>query len=82
MKSGTSIVTVRNTAGQPTSITDPNGVISNLAYDPRGRLTTTTVSPGASQSVTTIDYDAAGQVIKVTAPMAPTCNTLGVRHAA
>jgi RHS repeat-associated protein len=61
-------VTAWNGAGQPTSITDPNGIVTNLAYDVRNRLTTVTVNPGASQAVTTMEYDAAGQVTKVTAP--------------
>ncbi|MCA3561466.1 MAG: RHS repeat protein, partial [Aestuariivirga sp.] len=61
-------ITARDTAGRPLSITDPNGVVTAMAYDPRGRLATVTVNPGAAQARTLIAYDAAGQVTRVTAP--------------
>ncbi|MFZ5929834.1 MAG: DUF6531 domain-containing protein [Pseudomonadota bacterium] len=51
-------ITALNGRGQPLSITDPNGVVSNLAYDARGRLTAVTVDPGAAQTVTSLTYDA------------------------
>jgi YD repeat-containing protein len=63
----TTINTV-NGRGQPTQITDPNGIVTNLAYDVQGRLLTATVNPGASQAVTTMTYDAVGNITKITRP--------------
>jgi RHS repeat-associated protein len=60
--------TTWNGRGQPTSLTDPNGVITRLAYDERGRLTGITADPGADQALTSIDYDAAGDIVKITRP--------------
>jgi RHS repeat-associated protein len=57
-----------NGRGQPTQITDANGVVTNLTYDNQGRLKSITVNPGAGQAVTSIDYDAIGQVTRVTRP--------------
>jgi YD repeat-containing protein len=50
--------------GHPTQIKNPNGLISALAYDARGRLTTRT----AGSHVTAYTYDAAGQLTGVTRP--------------
>jgi RHS repeat-associated protein len=61
-------VNTKNFRGQPTQITDPNGIISNLTYDMQGRLLTVTVNPGANQAVTTMTYDAVGQITKITKP--------------
>ena len=55
-------------AGRPTSIQGPDGVNTALTYDPRGRVSTLTLNPGASQSQTAFTYDAAGDVIQVTRP--------------
>jgi YD repeat-containing protein len=52
-------------AGRPTSIQDENGVNTSLAYDARDRLATITVNPGAAQAVTTLTYDAAGNVTQL-----------------
>lgn len=46
------------------SITDANGALTTLTYDTRGRLTGRTVAGEA----TSYDYDAAGELIKVTRP--------------
>lgn len=51
-------------AGRLTSATDPNGVVTSYAYDPLGRLKTTTVGT----EVTTMGYDKAGQLISVQFP--------------
>ncbi|MFO1121921.1 MAG: RHS repeat-associated core domain-containing protein [Hyphomicrobiales bacterium] len=61
-------ISSRNPRGLPTTLIDENGIATTLAYDIRGRLTTVTVNPGANQSVTAIEYDAASQVTKITAP--------------
>ncbi|MEQ1711797.1 MAG: DUF6531 domain-containing protein, partial [Hyphomicrobium sp.] len=57
-----------NARGQPTRITDPNGVITDLTYDFQGRLKTTTVNPGTAAAVTTLDYNAVGDITKITRP--------------
>jgi YD repeat-containing protein len=49
---------------RPLSITDPNGVVTTLAYHPRGWLTSRTVGGEA----TNYTYDAVGQLTRVTLP--------------
>jgi len=61
-------VTAVNGRGQPTSVTDPNGVVTNLAYDSEGRLTTMTVDPSGLSATTTIAYNAAGDITQITRP--------------
>ncbi|HLD66208.1 MAG TPA: RHS repeat protein, partial [Pseudomonas sp.] len=48
--------------GQPQTVTDANGVVSSLTYTPQGWLKTVSVAG----SVTAFDYDAVGQILKVT----------------
>lgn len=48
--------------GRPLSISDPNGVVTSLSYDARGRLTQSSVGGEA----TAYRYDAAGQLIQIT----------------
>ena len=50
--------------GQPLTLQDPNGLITQLAYDPRGRL----LSRNTGGETTAYSYDAAGQVLKITHP--------------
>jgi RHS repeat-associated protein len=50
--------------GRPLSITDPNGVTSQLTYDPRGRV----ISRTASGRTWTFQRDALGQVTAITYP--------------
>ncbi|MDO9462109.1 MAG: hypothetical protein Q7N95_18570, partial [Alphaproteobacteria bacterium] len=57
-----------NGRGQPLSIVGPNGVISNLTYDARGWLISVTVDPGPAQAVTSLVYDAIGQITRITRP--------------
>ena len=55
--------------GQPTRVSDPNGVATTMTYDVRGRLKTRTANADSALAETTaFDYDAAGQVMKVTMP--------------
>jgi YD repeat-containing protein len=61
-------VNTLNTRGQPTQITDANGVITTMTYDGMGRLLTTNVNPGATVATTTLAYDAVGQVTRITRP--------------
>jgi YD repeat-containing protein len=53
-----------NAHGQPEELTDPNGLITTLAYDARQRLTSLSVG----SETTTYTYDLAGLVTRVTGP--------------
>jgi YD repeat-containing protein len=58
-----------NADGQPVRVSDPNGVVTAMAYDARGRLKTRTVSAGSALAETTaFDYDNAGQLVRTTMP--------------
>lgn len=61
-------VTSVNSRGQPLSVDDPNGIETDFGYDGRGRVVSITMNPGAGQAVTTIDYNAVGDVSKITRP--------------
>ena len=55
--------------GRLLQVTDPNGLITNYAYDPRGRLTTITETPTVgSQRVTSFTYEATDLIKTVTLP--------------
>lgn len=63
-------VTTMNTVngtGQPTQITDPNGVVTDLAYNNRNWLTSKTVN-ASTDEVTTYTYIASGQPDVITLP--------------
>lgn len=57
-------VTTYNAHGQPTTVVDPNGVTTQLVYDPRQRLTSRTTAG----EVTAYQYDNAGQLTRITQP--------------
>jgi RHS repeat-associated protein len=57
-----------NGRGQPTAMTDPNGVFTEFSYDALGRLTGSTVDPGGVAANTTFEYNAVGDVTKITRP--------------
>src|SRR5262249_12683752 len=61
-------ITSNNGRGQPLASIDANGVTTNYTYDPRGRILSFTVNPGASRAVAGFAYDAAGNIIEVDAP--------------
>lgn len=61
-------VTAWNGRGQPTSATDPNGIVWTLTYDDVGCLKTYTIDPSGSAALTSIDYSAPGDVTKITRP--------------
>ncbi|MCG8360299.1 MAG: DUF6531 domain-containing protein, partial [Kiloniellales bacterium] len=61
-------ITAHDDAGRPTSITDPNGTVTELAYDERGRLVTRTVKDAGGDAVTTFEYDDVGQITGITLP--------------
>jgi RHS repeat-associated protein len=50
--------------GRPLSMTDPNGLVTTMSYDFRGRIKTRAVGIELMQ----FDYDNVGQLIKVTQP--------------
>jgi len=55
--------------GQLTRLVDPNGVVTTMTYDNRGRMRTRTVDAASPAAETTrFDYDGAGQLVKVTMP--------------
>ena len=74
------LLTVKNAAGLVTKfgnydangrvgrITDPNGLVTDLTYWPRGWLKSKTVTGNYSAETTTYEYDNAGQLTQVTLP--------------
>ena len=58
-----------NWRGQPTTVVDANSVTTNLAYDMQGRLTSSTINPGATQSQYQFEYSAMGDLTKITLPL-------------
>ncbi len=62
-------ITSWNGFGQPLSSTDPNGVVTNYTYDLRAaRLKTITRDPTGINSLTSFQYDNAGQIYIITLP--------------
>jgi len=61
-------ITAVNGRCEPLSSSDPNGIVTNYAYDNRGRITSITVNPGLQQSVTRFTYDLAGNLTVITFP--------------
>jgi len=57
-------ITSYDANGRPLSITDPNGAITTLTYDLRGRLT----SKNVAGETTSYQYDGLGQLTQVTLP--------------
>ncbi|WP_300578183.1 RHS repeat-associated core domain-containing protein [Phenylobacterium sp.] len=55
-------------SGQPTTIVDPNGVTSTVAYDYADRVVEFVVAPGVGQSTYEFEYDPAGNLTKLTLP--------------
>jgi RHS repeat-associated protein len=62
------VITSSNARNQPLSITDQNGIVTDLTYDTHGRLIKRTVHTGGRDEVMEMAFDAAGQVIAVTSP--------------
>ncbi|WP_162150832.1 RHS repeat-associated core domain-containing protein [Methylosinus trichosporium] len=60
--------TAWNALGQPTSITDANGVVTALDYDGRGRIKRISIDTANTPVVTTIEYSAVGDVTKIMQP--------------
>lgn len=57
-----------NFYGSPGKVTDPNGVVTLLTYTPEGWLHTVTNDVNGSAAVTTMTYDAVGNVTKTSDP--------------
>ncbi|HYB83300.1 MAG TPA: RHS repeat-associated core domain-containing protein [Mycobacterium sp.] len=57
-----------NGRGEPTSMTDPNGVVTNFVYDPLGRLTSIAVDPTGVNAVTSFAYNVVGDITRITRP--------------
>jgi RHS repeat-associated protein len=57
-----------NGRGQPTRVTDANGVITDFVWNDLGWLTSMTVAPGAGQAQTAFTYNASGDMTGITPP--------------
>ena len=55
-------------AGRLLRMVDPNGLETTFTYHPRGWLLSTTVNDGDVTAITAFDYDAAGNLTRVTPP--------------
>lgn len=63
------LVTRRDALGRPVETADANGAVTALEYHPRGWLTSsTTAASTAAAATTTFEYDAVGQVRRVSLP--------------
>ena len=56
-----------NASSLPTQITDPNGVVTLMTYDPLGRIASTSVQ-GPTAATTSFAYDVNGLLTSITAP--------------
>jgi RHS repeat-associated protein len=61
-------VSAVNGRGEPTTVVDAGGITNDLTYDSEGRLKTIAVDPSGLNAVTAIDYNAMGDVTKITRP--------------
>jgi RHS repeat-associated protein len=57
-------ITAHDAAGRPLVLVDANGARTELTYDARGRL----VSRSIAGTTTRFDYDAVGQLVRITSP--------------
>ena len=56
-------------SGRLLSMTDPNGYVTDMTYDARGRLLTSTIAAGSnSAATTTFEYDGVGNATKIILP--------------
>ncbi|MGB6686577.1 MAG: RHS repeat-associated core domain-containing protein [Terracidiphilus sp.] len=61
-------ITSHTGGGLPLTVVDPNGVTTNLTYDPRQHLLISTAVTSAGNRTTTYGYDAAENLTSVTQP--------------
>jgi RHS repeat-associated protein len=64
----TTQITEHLPGGLPQTVIDPNGVVTNLTYDPRLRLLSSAVTTTAGVLTTTFVYDPAGNLTEVIQP--------------
>ena len=57
-------ITSHDASGRPLTMVDPNGAVTELTYDPRGRLLTRTTDG----QTTSMDYDGVGNITRITQP--------------
>lgn len=63
------LFTSYDNSGRLLSLTDPNGIVTDMTYDARGRLLTRTIAAGTtSAATTTFEYDGVGNVTKIILP--------------
>lgn len=63
------LFTSYDNSGRLLSMTDPNGEVTDMTYDARGRLLTRTIAAGTtSAATTTFEYDGVGNVTKIILP--------------
>ncbi|MBI3344899.1 MAG: RHS repeat protein, partial [Gammaproteobacteria bacterium] len=60
----TTQITAYDAHGRPLTVQDPNGLVTNLSYDLRGRL----ISRSVGGEVTGYQYDGVGNLLKTTLP--------------
>jgi RHS repeat-associated protein len=54
--------------GKPLAVITPDNIRTDMVYDARGRLLSSTVNAGSTIARTTFEYDAIGQITKVILP--------------
>ena len=57
-------ITAYDAHGRPLAVTDPNGLVTQMTYDPRGRV----ISRQVGGETTAYGYDGVGQLTRVTLP--------------
>jgi YD repeat-containing protein len=66
--SQTTTINAVNERGLPTEITDSNGVVTDLAYNQRGWLSSVTKRSAGGDAATNFEYDAVGQITAIVQP--------------
>ncbi|MGH6941069.1 DUF6531 domain-containing protein, partial [Hypericibacter sp.] len=61
-------ITAHDARGLPTSITDPNAVVSTLGYNQRGWLVSVTVESPGGNATTQFEYSATGDISAIQQP--------------
>jgi len=61
-------ITAHDPHGLPQTVVDPNGAVTDMAYDARGRLTSVIRRAASGDATTSFTYDAAGLLTRMTLP--------------
>jgi YD repeat-containing protein len=71
------VTTINTTTGGglPLTVTDANGVLTTLTYNPRNWLTSSVLTTGAGNLTTSVNYDSAGNLTKTPSPTVHICPT-------